>query len=97
MLNPCYSTVLVFPWDDIVRLFTLLTVVILLPDRKEVLMTEFANQPHSTHTSSSSYSFFDNGDYDVASAHNTSSAAAAAAASSPSDSGTAFSTHWSTN
>ena len=53
-------------------------------------MTEFANQPHSSHTSSSSYSFFDDdGDFDGASAHNTSSAASAAA-SAPSDSGTAF-------
>ena len=54
-------------------------------------MTEFANQPHSSHTSSSSYSFFndDDGDSDGASAHNTSSAASAAA-SAPSDSGTAF-------
>ena len=57
-------------------------------------MTEFAaaNQQHSTHgASSSSYAFFDDGDYgdyDVASPHNASSSSSSSAVVSPSaDSG----------
>ena len=53
-------------------------------------MTEFAaNQQHSTHASSSSYAFFDDGggdygDYDVASPHNASSSSAVVSPSSDS-------------
>ena len=57
-------------------------------------MTEFANQQHSTHASSS-YSFFEDGDgdYDLTSAHNASISSSTSAAVVPpsSDSGMTFS------